>query len=45
MKVSQRGFLNMTFTTTKAKSEWFFVSIIGQRTYTSALGYAKTMAA
>lgn len=42
---SQRGFLKMTFTASEAKGEWFFVNTIGQRNYTSALGYAKTMAA
>lgn len=45
LNASQRGFLKMTFTASEAKGEWFFVDTIGQRNYTSALGYAKTMAA
>jgi alkaline phosphatase D len=45
MDASQRGYLKMTFTTTEAKGEWFFVNTISQRNSTSALGYAKTMAA
>lgn len=45
MDASQRGFLKMTFTASEAKGEWIFVNTIGQRNYTSALGYAKTMAA
>ncbi|PUE46311.1 alkaline phosphatase [Limnohabitans sp. 2KL-51] len=42
---SQRGYLKMTFTATEAKGEWFFVNTITNRTYTSALGKAVTMAA
>ena len=45
MDASQRGFLKMTFTTTEAKGEWFFVNTISQRNYTPTLGYAKTMSA
>lgn len=44
MDPSQRGYLKMTFTANEAKGEWFFVNTISQRNYTSALGYAKTMA-
>jgi hypothetical protein len=35
----------MTFTTSEAKGEWFFVNTISQRNYTPTLGYAKTMSA
>jgi alkaline phosphatase D len=45
MDASQRGFLKMTFTTSEAKGEWFFVNTISQRNYTPTLGYAKTMSA
>jgi alkaline phosphatase D len=41
---SQRGFLKMSFTSSEAKGEWFFVSTISNRTYTSSLGQTKTMA-
>jgi alkaline phosphatase D len=41
---SQRGFLKMSFTSSEAKGEWFFVNTISNRTYTSALGQTKTMA-
>jgi len=44
MDASQRGFLKMSFTPSEAKGEWFFVSTISNRTYTSALGQTKTMA-
>jgi alkaline phosphatase D len=41
---SQRVFLKMSFTSSEAKGEWFFVNTISNRTYTSALGQTKTMA-
>jgi alkaline phosphatase D len=44
MDASQRGFLKMSFTSSEAKGEWFFVNTISNRTYTSALGQTKTMA-
>ena len=44
MDASQRGFLKMSFSSTEAKGEWFFVNTISNRTYTSALGQTKTMA-
>ena len=43
MDASQRGFLKMSFSSTEAKGEWFFVNTISNRTYTSALGQTKTM--
>jgi alkaline phosphatase D len=44
MDASQRGFLKMSFTSSEAKGEWFFVNTISNRNYTSALGQTKTMA-
>ncbi len=44
MDASQRGFLKMSFTSSEAKGEWFFVNTIGNRAYTSTLGQTKTMA-
>jgi alkaline phosphatase D len=44
MDASQRGFLKMSFTSSEAKGEWFFVNTISNRTYTSALGQTRTMA-
>jgi alkaline phosphatase D len=41
---SQRGFLKMSFTSSEAKGEWFFVSTISNRTYTSSRGHTTTMA-
>lgn len=45
MDAAQRGFLKMTFTASEAKGEWFFVDTISSRTYSSSLGYSRTMPA
>lgn len=45
MDASQRGFLKMSFTSSEAKGEWFFVNTISNRNYISALGQTRTMAA
>jgi alkaline phosphatase D len=45
MDSSQRGYLQMTFTATEAKGEWFFVNTITNRTFTSTLGKTVTMKA
>ncbi len=39
---SRRGFLLMTFTTTAATGEWYFVSTVKSSSYTSVLGHTET---
>ena len=45
MDPSNRGYLLMTFTPAQTRAEWFFVSSVSSRSYTTRLAHTATLAA